>query len=199
MRNATPVLPFKMRRPTRRHYFLRANFRPFSFFTRTTHAKINPVYTTNNASTFIIVQLPICFRTVDKSMLEVLHIIECISCWTVALKATWAKSWMTTLMERLKGTDWRTLNLPREKTDVLCNRCVHNKRTKNNLFQCHRSPATGNESLHVKSKGYGHLLIDNGQATSNLYWLQGKCCTCPCYAASYSHLSTHRCGISNCT
>ena len=42
MRNATPVLPFKMRRPTRRHYFLRVNFRPFSFFTRTTRAKINP-------------------------------------------------------------------------------------------------------------------------------------------------------------
>ena len=40
MRNATPVLPFKTRRPTRRHYFLRVNFRPFSFFTRTTHAKI---------------------------------------------------------------------------------------------------------------------------------------------------------------
>jgi len=42
MRNATPVLPFKRRRPTRRHYFLRVNFRPFSFFTRTTRAKINP-------------------------------------------------------------------------------------------------------------------------------------------------------------
>jgi len=42
MRNATPVLPFKMRRPTHRHYFLRVNFRPFSFFTRTTRAKINP-------------------------------------------------------------------------------------------------------------------------------------------------------------
>ena len=42
MRNATPVLPFKTRRPTRRHYFLRVNFRPFSFFTRTTRAKINP-------------------------------------------------------------------------------------------------------------------------------------------------------------
>jgi len=42
MRNATPVLPFKMRRPTRRHYFLRINFRPFSFFKRTMHAKINP-------------------------------------------------------------------------------------------------------------------------------------------------------------
>ena len=42
MRNATPVLPFKTRRPTRRHYFLHVNFRPFSFFTRTTHAKINP-------------------------------------------------------------------------------------------------------------------------------------------------------------
>jgi len=36
------VLPFKTRRPTRRHYFLRINFRPFSFFTRTTRAKINP-------------------------------------------------------------------------------------------------------------------------------------------------------------
>ena len=44
MRNATPVLPFKTRRPTRRHYFLRVNFRPFSFFTRTTRAKINPAY-----------------------------------------------------------------------------------------------------------------------------------------------------------
>jgi len=44
MRNATPVLPFKMRRPTRRHYFLRVNIRPFSFFTRTTRAKINPAY-----------------------------------------------------------------------------------------------------------------------------------------------------------
>jgi len=31
MRNATPVLPFKMRRPTRRHYFLRVNSYPFSF------------------------------------------------------------------------------------------------------------------------------------------------------------------------
>jgi len=39
MRNATLVLPFKTRRPTRRHYFLRVNFRPFSFFTR---AKIIP-------------------------------------------------------------------------------------------------------------------------------------------------------------
>jgi len=36
------VLPFKTRRPTRRHYFLRVNFRQFSFFTRTTRAKINP-------------------------------------------------------------------------------------------------------------------------------------------------------------
>ena len=44
MRNATPVLPFKMRRPTHRHYFLLVNFRPFSFFMRTTRAKINPVY-----------------------------------------------------------------------------------------------------------------------------------------------------------
>jgi len=42
MRNTTPVLLFKTRRPTRRHYFLRVNFRPFSFFMRTTHAKINP-------------------------------------------------------------------------------------------------------------------------------------------------------------
>ena len=42
MRNATTVLPFETRRPTRRHYFLRVNFRPFSFFTRTTRAKINP-------------------------------------------------------------------------------------------------------------------------------------------------------------
>jgi len=41
MLNATPVLPFKTPRPTRRHYFLRVNFRPFSFFTRTTLAKIN--------------------------------------------------------------------------------------------------------------------------------------------------------------
>ena len=46
MRNATPVLPFKMRRSTRRHYFLRVNFRPFSFFMRTTCAKINPGYLT---------------------------------------------------------------------------------------------------------------------------------------------------------
>ena len=44
MRNATPVLPFKTRRPTRRHYVLCVNFRPFLFFTRTTRAKINPVY-----------------------------------------------------------------------------------------------------------------------------------------------------------
>ena len=44
MRNATPTLPFKMRRPTHRHYFLRVNFQLFSFFTRTTHAKINPDY-----------------------------------------------------------------------------------------------------------------------------------------------------------
>ena len=44
MRNATPVLPFKTRRPTRRHYFLRLNFWPFSFFTHTStmRAKINP-------------------------------------------------------------------------------------------------------------------------------------------------------------
>jgi len=41
MCNATPALPFKTRRPTRRHYFVRVNFRPFSFFTRTTRAKIN--------------------------------------------------------------------------------------------------------------------------------------------------------------
>ena len=51
MRNATPMRLFgypcvaiKTRRPTRRHYFLRINFRPFSFFTRTTRAKINPAY-----------------------------------------------------------------------------------------------------------------------------------------------------------
>jgi len=42
MRNATSVLPFKMRRSTSRHYFLCINFRPFSFFTRTMCAKINP-------------------------------------------------------------------------------------------------------------------------------------------------------------
>jgi len=47
MRNATPVLPFKMHRPTRRHYFLRVNFRPFSFFTRSTRAKINPAWYTD--------------------------------------------------------------------------------------------------------------------------------------------------------
>jgi len=46
MHNATPVLLFKTRRPTHRHYFLRVNFRPFSFFTR---AKINPAY--NSVST----------------------------------------------------------------------------------------------------------------------------------------------------
>jgi len=34
------VLPFKTRRPTRRHYFLRVNFRPFSFFTRTARATV---------------------------------------------------------------------------------------------------------------------------------------------------------------
>jgi len=39
------VLSFKMRRPTRRHYFLRINFWPSSFFMRTTHAKINPANT----------------------------------------------------------------------------------------------------------------------------------------------------------
>ena len=44
MCNAIPVLPFKTCRPTRRHYFLRVNFRPFSLFTRTTRAKINPGY-----------------------------------------------------------------------------------------------------------------------------------------------------------
>jgi len=44
MRNATPVLPFKMHRPIRRHNFLHVNFRPFSFFKRTTRAKINPAY-----------------------------------------------------------------------------------------------------------------------------------------------------------
>jgi len=32
MRNATPVLPFKTRRPTHHHNFLRVNCRPFSFF-----------------------------------------------------------------------------------------------------------------------------------------------------------------------
>jgi len=42
MRNATPVLPFKTRRPTRHNYILLVNFRPFSFFTHTTRAKINP-------------------------------------------------------------------------------------------------------------------------------------------------------------
>ena len=44
MRNATPTLPFKMRRPTHRHYFLRVNFRPFSFFTCTMRAKISPAH-----------------------------------------------------------------------------------------------------------------------------------------------------------
>jgi len=44
MRNATTVLPFKMRRPSHRHYFLPVNFRLFSFFTRTTRAEINPGY-----------------------------------------------------------------------------------------------------------------------------------------------------------
>jgi len=42
MHNATPVLPLKTRRPTFRHYLLRINFRLFSFFRRTTRAKINP-------------------------------------------------------------------------------------------------------------------------------------------------------------
>ena len=42
MRNATPVLPFKRRRPTHRHYFLCVNFRLFSSFMRTTRAKIIP-------------------------------------------------------------------------------------------------------------------------------------------------------------
>ena len=42
MCNATPVLTFKTRRPTSHHYFLRVNFRTFSFFTRTMRAKINP-------------------------------------------------------------------------------------------------------------------------------------------------------------
>jgi len=47
MRNATSVLPFKTHRPTRRHYFLRVNFRPFSFFMRTTRAKIIPAHGRN--------------------------------------------------------------------------------------------------------------------------------------------------------
>jgi len=50
MRNATPVLPFKMRRPTHHHYFLRVNFRPFSFFMRTTRAKIIPEYGNRQAN-----------------------------------------------------------------------------------------------------------------------------------------------------
>jgi len=52
MRNATPVLPFTTRRPTRRHYFLRVNFWPFSFFTRTTYAKINPGYNSSYCSSY---------------------------------------------------------------------------------------------------------------------------------------------------
>ena len=50
MCNATPVMPFKTRKPTRRHYFLRVNFRLFSFFTRTTRAKINPAYDTDKCA-----------------------------------------------------------------------------------------------------------------------------------------------------
>jgi len=53
MRNATPVLTFKTCRPTRRHYFLRVNFRQFSYFTRTTRAKINPLTRFNDASTVV--------------------------------------------------------------------------------------------------------------------------------------------------
>ena len=52
MRNATPVLPFKTRRPTRRHYILRVNFLPFSFFTRTMRAKINPEVWYKNLAIF---------------------------------------------------------------------------------------------------------------------------------------------------
>ena len=62
MRNATPVLPFKTRRPTRRHYFLRVHFRPFSFFMRTTRAKINPDYNStqycNTETVFVYIPLP---------------------------------------------------------------------------------------------------------------------------------------------
>jgi len=57
MRNATPVLPFKMRRPTRRQYFLRVKFRLFSFFTRTTHAKINPAYVSCMCSVWLLMSL----------------------------------------------------------------------------------------------------------------------------------------------
>jgi len=42
MRNATPVLPFKMRRPPRQYYFYAQIFDLFHFFTHTTYAKINP-------------------------------------------------------------------------------------------------------------------------------------------------------------
>jgi len=44
MRNATPVLPFKTRRPTRRHYFFKRKFPTVFIFTRTTRSKINPAY-----------------------------------------------------------------------------------------------------------------------------------------------------------
>ena len=60
MHNATPVLPFKTRRPTRRHYFLRVNFRPFSCFTCTARAKINP----GCDSVSVVAELLVCVVTV---------------------------------------------------------------------------------------------------------------------------------------
>jgi len=56
-------LPFKMRRPTRRHYFLRVNFRPFSFFTHTTRAKIN-LDNMIELCMFIIVS---CYFSIDEN------------------------------------------------------------------------------------------------------------------------------------
>jgi len=57
MRNATPVLPLKTRRPTRRHYFLCVYFRPFSFFTRTTRAEINPANNESTAVDVIVIEI----------------------------------------------------------------------------------------------------------------------------------------------
>ena len=75
MRNATPVLPFKTHRSTRRHYFLRVNLRLFSFFTRTTHAKINP---DNNNSNNRICIAPWC-SIIVRLIFAKRHILWCFT------------------------------------------------------------------------------------------------------------------------
>ena len=73
MCNATPVLPFKTRRPTRHHYFLRVNFRPFSFFTRTTRAKINPGCNNKWSIRAFSIQLTVS-ASVLKDVIKITHL-----------------------------------------------------------------------------------------------------------------------------